>query len=66
MVLFEIFAGGGGETLGFVVPMLVGSGDVYDARDSGVAGLVEDHFQFDHFRVLRVFAAFEGDGIHNR
>lgn len=61
LVFPEVFAGGGGETLGFVVPVLVGSGDVYDAGDAGVAGLVEDHFQLDHLGVLRVFAALECD-----
>ena len=61
LFFFEIFAGGGFKTLGFIVPAFVSSGDVDDPGNAGVTGLVENHFQFDHLGVLGVFATFECD-----
>ena len=45
----EVLAGGGFKTLDFVVPAFVSSGDADDPWNAGVTGLVENHFQFDHF-----------------
>ena len=48
LVFLEVLTGGGFETLGFVVPVFVSSGDADDPGNAGVTGLVENHFQFDH------------------
>lgn len=61
LVFLEVLAGGGFKTLGFVVPAFVSTGDADDPGNAGVTGLVENHFQFDHFGVLGVFATFECD-----
>lgn len=64
LVLLDVFAAGGGEALGFVVPVLVSSRNVDYARDAVVTGLVEDHFQLDHLGVLWVPTTLECDRKH--
>ena len=60
-VFLEVLAGGGFKTLGFVVPTFVSSGNADDPKNAGVTGLVENHFQFDHFSVVGGGTAFECD-----
>lgn len=48
LVLLDVFAAGGGETPGLVIPVLAGPGNIGYSRNAVITGLVKDHFQLDH------------------
>lgn len=48
LVLLDVFAAGGGEIPGLVIPVLAGPGNIGYSRNAVITGLVKDHFQLDH------------------